>query len=134
MPSTETHLCTDGQIRRVEPLYERSTNSDTGKRMFKRAGWRCLHCEDSLKDERSLWEKMLPQDPLKGPPLPSGWNIYWPGMKPNDEKDVLPQPVEDATGLQNGLEDATGPQNGLEDAVGPGPDVAVIPEEFKEKK
>jgi len=38
-----THMCRDGQERRVEPVYMRDYD-DQGKRYFKRVTWFCGHC------------------------------------------------------------------------------------------
>lgn len=38
------HKCKDGQVRRIEPVYFRSVDEQTGKRVFKRQVWFCGHC------------------------------------------------------------------------------------------
>jgi hypothetical protein len=37
------HRCSDGKVRRVEPVYFRVVN-DEGKRVFKQMLWHCYHC------------------------------------------------------------------------------------------
>ena len=38
------HLCEDGKVRVVEPVYYREIDSQTGKRHFVRRAWHCGHC------------------------------------------------------------------------------------------
>ena len=38
------HRCEDFQIRQIEPVYFRSIDAQTGKRVFKRQAWFCGHC------------------------------------------------------------------------------------------
>lgn len=38
------HLCKDGEVRRLEPVYFREVDAETGKRRFVREAWFCGHC------------------------------------------------------------------------------------------
>lgn len=38
------HQCTDGQVRRIEPVYFREVDPQTDKRHFVRKLWHCGHC------------------------------------------------------------------------------------------
>lgn len=38
------HTCTDGEVRRIEPVYFREVDPQTDKRVFVRRAWFCAHC------------------------------------------------------------------------------------------
>ena len=38
------HKCKDGQVRRLEPVYFRLVDEQTGNRRFVRQAWFCHHC------------------------------------------------------------------------------------------
>lgn len=38
------HKCNDGVVRRLEPVYFREVDDQTGKRRFVRRAWFCYNC------------------------------------------------------------------------------------------
>ena len=42
--NTREHQCSDGKVRRVEPVYFREIGPQTGRRRFVRRAWFCGRC------------------------------------------------------------------------------------------
>ena len=42
--NVKSHTCADGLERRIEPVYFREVNEQTGTRHFVRRAWCCGHC------------------------------------------------------------------------------------------